>query len=564
MCYRHLNAITKADTYPLPRIDDLLDQLGCCKFFSTLDLASGYWQIRVDPESQEKTAFVTPQGWYEFKVMPFGLTNAPAVFQRLMQRLLTGLNPPSGPDFVAVYIDDLLVFSPTLEEHLEHLKAVIQRVSEAQLKFKPSKCSFVRQEVEYLGHVVTLHGLKPNDALVTAITQFPRPTDLNGVRRFIELASYYRRFIKNFSRISEPLRELTRKNATYEWTPACEIAMTQLKEKLTTAPVLAFPAVDRDFTVETDASISGIGAVLSQRQDEGKLHPVAYASRSLSAAERNYSVTELETLAVVWALTRFHHYLYGQSVTVITDHAAVRAVLETPNPSCKHARWWTKVYGSGLKDIKIVYRAGKLNSIADALSRSPQEEAPVEGVTEQELQVSSVQSDPLREDGITPTEVTDLLETSPMPIQSQDFAVEQGRDPRLKEIIDFLEQGDLPEEEKRARQIALQKSQFTLQGNILYYLDHKQGHHKRVAVSAHLREQLLTETHSSLSGGHFGIKKTYGALARHWGWDGMYSAVVKFVTNCPECTIVTGEDVIIVRHSIRFQSADHFRLLVWT
>ena len=157
-------------------------------------------------------------------------------------------------------------------------------MSEAQLKFKPSKCSFVRQEVEYLGHVVTPHGLKPNDALVTAITQFSRPTDLNGVRRFIGLASYYRRFIKNFSRISEPLRELTPKNATYEWTPACEIAMTQLKEKQTTAPVLAFPAVDRDFTVETDASISGIGAVLSQRQDDGKLHPVAYASRSLSAS----------------------------------------------------------------------------------------------------------------------------------------------------------------------------------------------------------------------------------------------------------------------------------------
>ena len=380
-------------------------------------------------------------------------------------------------------------------------------------------------------------GLKPNDALVTAITQFPQPTDLRGVRRFIGLASYYRRFIKNFSQISEPLWELTRKNATYEWTPACEIAMTQLKEKLTTAPVLAFPAFDRDFTVETDASISGIGAVLSLRQEDGKLHPVAYASHSLSSAERNYSVTELETLAVVWALTRFHHYLYGQSVTVITDHAAVGAILETPNPSCKHARWWTKVYSSGLKDVKIVYRVGRLNSIADALSRSPQEEAPVEGVAEQELQVSSVQSNPRRENG---TQVTDLLEVSPLPVQSQDFAVEQERDSRLKEIIDFLKQGDLPAEEKTARRIALQKSQFTMQGNILYYLDHKQGHHKRVTVPAHLQEQLLTEHHSSLSGGHFGVKKPYGALARHWWWDGMYSDVIKFVTNCPECAIVTG------------------------
>ena len=188
----HLNAVMKADMYPLPSIDNLLDQLGRCQFFSTLDLASGYLQIRVSPTSQEKTAFVTPQGLYQFKVMPFGLTNAPAVFQRLMQRLLTGLNPPSGLDFVAVYIDDVLVFSPTLEEHLNHLKAVIQQVSEAGLKLK---CSFIRKEVEYLGHVV----LKPNDALVTAITQFTQPTDLSSVRRFIGLASYYSRFIKKFS-----------------------------------------------------------------------------------------------------------------------------------------------------------------------------------------------------------------------------------------------------------------------------------------------------------------------------------------------------------------------------
>ena len=165
--------------------------------------------------------------------------------------------------------------------------------------------------------------------------------------------------------------------------------MCQLKEKLTIAPVLAYPSFDKPFTVETDASISGIGAVLSQVQEDAKLHPVTYASRSLSSAERNYSVTEL-TLAVVWALTRFHSYLYGQSVTVLTDHAAVRAILETPNPSSKHARWWTKVYDTGLKDIKIVYRAGKLNSTADALSCGPHGDAPTEGIAEEEVQVPIV------------------------------------------------------------------------------------------------------------------------------------------------------------------------------
>ena len=371
--YRQLNEVTKADTYPLPRIDDLLDQLGQCRYFSTLDLASGYWQIRMENTSREKTAFVTPQGLYEFFVMPFGLTNAPAVFQRLMQKVLAGLNPDCGPDFVAVYIDDVLVFSRTLEEHMTHVQRVLERIKQAGLKLKPSKCFFARREVEYLGHLVTPEGLKTNPKLIEAIKQFPRPTDVSGVRRFLGLASYYRRFIEGFSKIAEPLRELTRKNAVFQWTSAsaCEQAMTHLKDQLTNAPVLAYPSFDKPYTVETDASISGLGAVLSQVQDDKKLHPVAYASRSLTAAERNYSITELEALAVVWALTRFHSYLYGQTVTVITDHASVKAVLETPNPSGKYSRWWTKVYGAGMKDVHIVYRSGKLNHVADALSRSP-------------------------------------------------------------------------------------------------------------------------------------------------------------------------------------------------
>ena len=386
--YRELNAVTKPDTFPLPRIDDLLDQLGASRYFSTLDLASGYWQIRMNPESVEKTAFVTPQGLYEFRVMPFGLTNAPGVFQRLMERVLARLNPEDGPDFVVVYIDDVLVFSRTLEEHLEHLRCVIQRIQEAGLKLKPTKCHFIRKEVEYLGHMITPEGLKTNPRLVAAVERFPRPQNLSEVRRFLGLSSYYRRFIPQFSQIAQPLHALTRKGAEFQWTDACEEAMKTLKERLVSAPVLAYPSFDKPFVMETDASIAGVGVVLSQPQKDGQLHPVAYASRSLSAPERNYAITELETLAVVWAIAHFHSYLYGHSVTVYTDHSAVKAVLETPNPSGKHARWWTKVYGSGVKDVHIVYRPGKLNASADALSRSPQALAPLEGTEEEEIQVS--------------------------------------------------------------------------------------------------------------------------------------------------------------------------------
>ena len=388
--------MTKSDTYPLPRIDDLLDQLGQCKYFSILDLASGYWQIKVNPTSREKTAFVTPQGLYEFLVMPFGLTNAPAVFQHLMQRVLAGLNPEAGPDFVAVYIDDILVFSRTMEEHLTHLLAVIMRVEEAGLKLKPTKCHFAHREVEYLGHLITPEGLKPNEKLVEAIKLFLPPTDVSGVRRFLGLASYYRCFIDGFSKIAEPIRELTRKNSVFYWTEACKEAMTRLKYALTTAPVLAYPSLDKPFTVETDASISGLGAVLMQVQDDSKLHPVAYASRSLNAAERNYSITELETLAVVWALTRFHTTIYVQSVYNSCDRSCGRKGCTGDTQSVCQAHtlvdpclWhWAEGCSNRIP-------AGKLNASADALSRDPHDAPPSVGEGEQETQVVAVQTAPL-------------------------------------------------------------------------------------------------------------------------------------------------------------------------
>ena len=378
--YRALNSVTKADTYPLPRIDDLLDQLNGARYFSTLDLASGFWQVQMEPASREKTAFVTPHGLYEFLVMPFGLTNAPAVFQRLMQKVLNGLNPESGKQFVVAYLDDILIFSETLQDHLTHLQKVINRLKTANLKLKPTKCMFMRKELEYLGHVITAEGLKPNLRITEAVRNFPTPENVPSVRRFLGMASYYRRFIAGFAKTAQPLHQLTAKNVPFQWSPECETAFVALKDKLVTPPVLAYPRFGEGFTLETDASISGLGAVLSQKQADGRLHPVAYASRALNPTEKNYSVTELETLAVVWGITHFHSYLYGGDVTVITDHSAVKPVLEAPNPAGKHARWWTRVHGTGIKSVKIVYRAGRENASADALSRSPVSLPPAHGI----------------------------------------------------------------------------------------------------------------------------------------------------------------------------------------
>ena len=404
MDYRGLNAVTKADTFPLPRINNLLDQLGNSRYFSTLDLASGFWQIRVHPHSQEKTAFITPQGLFEFRVMPFSLTNAPAIFQRLMEEVLRGINPESGPDFVSAYIDDILVFSSTLEEHLAHLELVMKRLEEVGLKLRPTKYRFACEEVEYLGHVITPKGLKPNPRLIAAIREFPVPSSIPDVRRFLGLASYYRRFIPRFVKIAQSLYQLTCKGASFSWPEDRCSAFENLRTRLSEAPVLAYPSFEEDFTLETDASIQGLGAVLSQPQEDRKLHPVAFASRALNPQEKNYAIAELETLAVVWAVTHFHHYLYGHQVTVYTDHGAVKAVLETPNPLGKHARWWTRVYGSGVKEVQVVYRAGKENTAADALSRSPQAAAPVKGIAEDDFQIAAM--------SVSKTKGTEPLATS--------------------------------------------------------------------------------------------------------------------------------------------------------
>ena len=213
-------------------IDDLLDQLGGCGYFSTLDLASGFWQIQMESTSREETAFVTPQGLYEFIVMPFGQTNAPAVFQRLMQKVLSGLNPESGRQFVAAYLDDILIFSTTLEEHLLHLRKVINRLKSVNLKLKPTKCMFARKEVEYLGHIITAEGLRPNLRITEAVQKFPTPDNVQGVRRFLGMASYYRRFISGFAKIAQPLHGLTAKDVPYQWSPECETAFHHFEVKV--------------------------------------------------------------------------------------------------------------------------------------------------------------------------------------------------------------------------------------------------------------------------------------------------------------------------------------------
>ena len=291
--YRRLNSVTRKDVYPIPRIDDILDTLGRVNYFTSLDLASGYWQVELEEGSRSKSAFTTHRGLYEFTRMSFGLCNAPATFQRLMQRVLAGLEW----DSCFVYLDDILIASSTFEEHLRHLREVFERLRQAHLRLKPKKCLLLREEVPYLGHIVSSAGIKPDPGKIEQVRGYPIPTDATKVRQFLGLASYYRRFIPEFARIAHPMHALTRKDRVFEWTADCDAAFNKLKELLITAPVLLHPRFgpSEEFVLETDASGVGLGAILSQKHD-GQLHPIAYASRSLDTHERNYAITELETL----------------------------------------------------------------------------------------------------------------------------------------------------------------------------------------------------------------------------------------------------------------------------
>jgi len=361
--FRKLNDLTIGDSFPLPNITDILDQLGNAKYFSTLDLASGYHQIPMHEEHKNKTAFSTPYGHFEFNRMPFGLKNAPATFQRLMNSVLTGIQGLK----CLVYLDDIVIYGPNLKEHNKRLIQVMDRLRKHNLKLQPDKCEFLRKEVTYLGHIITEDGIRPDPNKLCAVENFPVPKKVKDVQSFLGLAGYYRKFIEDFSKIAKPLTKLTKKGEKFNWTAEQQIAFQSLKEKLTTAPVLSYPDFTREFLVTTDASDYAIGAVLSQGP-VGQDRPIAYASRILCKAEQNYNTTEKELLAIVWAVKYFRPYLYGTRFKIVTDHRPLIWLFNISDPGSRLIRWRLKLEEY---DYEIVHKAGKGNTNADALSRNP-------------------------------------------------------------------------------------------------------------------------------------------------------------------------------------------------
>ncbi|GFX09061.1 retrovirus-related Pol polyprotein from transposon 297 [Trichonephila clavipes] len=364
--YRKLNSVTKKDVYALPRIDDTLDCLKGAKFFSSMDLRSGYWQIEIDEADREKTAFITPEGLYEFKVMPFGLCNAPATFERMMDNLLRHFKWT----MCLCYLDDIIVFSETFEDHLIRLRLVLKCLQEAGLKLNSKKCLFAAQEVKILGHLVSSNGVRPDPDKIKAVRNFPTPKNIHDIRSFLGLCSYFRRFIKGLCYLAEPLQSLLKSGVEFHWGPEEVEAFHSLKKALTSDPVLGMYDERASTEIHTDASGYGIGAVLVQIQNNVE-KVIAYASRTLTKAEKNYSTTERECLAIVWATNKFRPYIFGKHFTVVTDHHSLCWLMNLKDPSGRLARWALRLQEH---DFDVKYKTGKKHSDADALSRNPVEE----------------------------------------------------------------------------------------------------------------------------------------------------------------------------------------------
>jgi len=501
--YRKLNAATKKDSYPLPRIDDILETLNKCVYFSTLDQAAGYWQIPVDETDKEKTAFITYNGLYEFNVVPFGLCNAPATFQRLMNLLLAGLHW----QICLVYLDDILIFSRTFEEHLCRLKIVFDKLQGAGLKLRLDKCHFAKAQTSYLGYVISAKGIAPDPKKVEAVKIFRPPKDVSGVKSFLGLASYYRKFIANFAQLAAPLNDLLKKHVKFHWSKQCQSSFEALQTALITAPVLKFPNFSESFLLQTDASGIGLGVVLAQQID-GEEHPIAYASRTLKPAERNYPVFEQEALAVVWGFQQFRTYLSGHKTTVITDHSALQYILKKNNPSPRIARW-----GLALQEyeFEVRHRAGRNHTNVDALSRlCCQAESSSTDATQIQLTASD-------ENGITAA---------------------QNIDPFCQMLMAFLTKGELPDRPQDAKFLATHGDNFSALNGTLYYLGPNQKGvviNERLVVPPNLQQAILEAFHDDVFAGHLGFFRTLNKIRDRYYWRNMYSNIKSHVLSCTSC-----------------------------
>jgi hypothetical protein len=490
MCvdYRDLNRITVKNRYALPRVDELFDRLKGAKYFSKVDLRSGYHQVRIHEEDIHKTAFRTRYGHYEFLVLPFGLTNAPATFMHLMQSLFGA----QLDHFVIVFLDDILIFSKSLAEHKQHVRKVLAILRENKLYAKESKCEFFKQSISFLGHVVSQHGISMETDKVKAIQNWPTPSNVAAVRSFLGLAGYYRRFVKDFSQIAMPLTDLLRTETKFQWSESQQKAFHQLQSAISSAPVLAIPDDHLPYVVTTDASGFAVGATLSQDQGNG-LQPIAFLSHKLNEHEINYPVHERELLAVVIALKEWRHYLHGRAFKIITDHQSLRYLPTQPHLSPRQIRWSEFLQQF---EFEIEYKPGKLNVAADALSRR------------EDLQSTMISNPSLH--NLAETVVTVMSDSL-----TQQLKDAYPHDTFCRDLL------------SNPRQY---HNHYHIHNGLIFC-----GSQLYIPSSDEIKSELMREAHDSAVSGHLGVAKTLDILSRSFFWPNMGKDVKEYIGSCSSC-----------------------------
>ena len=507
---REVNKSIVEDTFVLPKIDEMLYSMGPSQYFSNMDLAHGFHQIRLHKDSQPITAFSTNRQKYAYCRIPMGLSSSPSCFQRLGNFIFEGL----APENIFIYLDDLLIASSTIEDHMNKIEMVFQRLKEVNLKLKPQKCNFIKPELEHLGHVLSAEGVKPMEDKVKAIKLYPQPKNVKELRRLLGLASYYRKFCPKFAEITEPLTYLTKKNVPYVWTEKQEKAFQTLKEKLASAPILAQPIYGRPFIVSTDASKYAIAGCLSQVDEKGNEHPVSYISRKLKDSEVNYSTVEKEALALIYCVKTWHIYLYGNTFIAKVDQMALKWILSLKNPNSRLARWCLI-----LMDYKFIvtHVKGKDHNVPDALSRILIEDGTIKPVTE-ELEEMWNKSDPQYSVNAIQEKVPDYIPY----LDKEMFREAQQNDPETLELL------------------TKDPEHFdTREGLICKVRDEKYSSHLRsnyiVVVPRKLRTDILKSFHAPPYCGHLAADKTYGRIINHYYWKGLSNDVKLFCKSCEKC-----------------------------
>lgn len=524
--YRKLNEVTIKDAYPLPRIDESLDALSGSKYFSTLDLTSGYWQVELDEEARDKAAFVTRNGLWRWKVLPFGLTSAPSTFERLMEKVLRGLHWKT----VLIYLDDIVIFSQTIEQHLERLEEVLARLKQAGLKLKPRKCELFCSSVKYLGHVVSANGVSTDPEKVSAIRTWTPPTNLTELRSFLGATGYYRRFVPQYANIARPLTKLLGKGISFTWSPEAAQAFDTLRQGLMEAPILGYPDPQLPYILDTDASNHAMGAVLSQVQT-GVERPIAYYSKTFSTEERNYCVTRRELLAVVKAMAHFRPYLYGQQFTLRTDHESLRWMTNIKEPRGQVARWLEAIQEF---TFETLHRRGTSHGNADALSRRPcgpdckhcsrQDEGSAE------LTTAGAPPFPL----IVSTPVVARVQGDLTVVHRQQSEEPVATVYRAVRSRETPEMDTTQEAGTELRRWLQNQEHLSLRedGVLQIRLNRNQRQTTATVAPPSLRTALTLEVHNS---NHMGEWRTYQRLLLNWYWPGMQADVRRTVRNCTIC-----------------------------